>query len=34
MRDEDNPDDDVRLVAAVSPPVGTATPLAVWVPWA
>jgi hypothetical protein len=27
VRDEDDPDDDVSLVAAVSPPAGTAMPL-------
>ena len=27
VRDEDDPDDDVRLLAAVSPPVGTVMPL-------
>lgn len=26
MRDEDDPDDDVRLAAAVSPPAGTVMP--------
>ena len=32
MRDEDDPDDGVRLLAAVSPPVGTVMPLPVLAP--